>query len=809
MEAIQRCGVRCSTKMYEGTKSVSGDGKRKKVMKLKKTLVLYALFIFAHCFSSVQPDGSLVFDDIQQSIDDDSGMTRGSIQFTDANSTFTVVGVFLSDNNANVLCGSLVVNDVSLLYDTPAYHANPTVSSLFQRDSQHPNAIALQNKVTSFFIGKWYSVQRLLDGTANAWTFNNHCVYHKGNTGVSGFVRLGGGFTILPDASTAFDTFITANGGIDLRETGTLVLAGALGFGSSVTMSSGGNIDGQGNQLVLGGNLTLPSNKIFHIMSDTIINGLGNTLTVGDYGQLLVDNSITLTLQNMTLVSGAKTAVLPPIRCAGSKSKLVLDSVTFSPGADIPFYQGQLFTYNAVHFTGTSALVYSSPQSSFIMPSSSLYFDTSTTFSFAPATASKSQIIMSNATSSLVLNGCTLKVTDTGLQLTKGTLTYQGSVTLDTKNGYSLSSLITATSGYFVGSYVSAGAAMKVRWHPCGRYFACTGDNGSGYAKVYSFNPETNATALVSSVSYGGASYFPYAIDWSPDGRYLALGGAVAAQTPSPLYIFSFNGTTLTQIASITLSYWTCSLAWSPDGRYLAVGGTSTGSSFEVFKFNGVGLTLVATYAANASIPYVAWNPGGRYLAFADNTNLRIYVVSFNGASLSYVTNSQFGSAAYSVDWSSDGNYLTAGAGDGSVVMYAFNGSGLSLYTPPIFVAGARAVKWAPDYKMLAVCGDASVIKMYVFNTAVVIPYMAYLLSPAPTSIMDCHWHPTGNYLAAIGKDATNYYYYILSVAYVPPTIQAQTNSIVYGNSGLGSSANLAVSGSYTTLRGTVLNQNV
>jgi hypothetical protein len=73
---------------------------------------------------------------------------------------------------------------------------------------------------------------------------------------------------------------------------------------------------------------------------------------------------------------------------------------------------------------------------------------------------------------------------------------------------------------------------------------------------------------------------------------------------------------------------------------------------------------------------------------------------------------------------------------------------------------------------------------------------------------MDCAWHPTGRYLAAVGKDGSNLYYYILSVGYTTPASpQALTNSIVFGNAAGGSSSNLKVkllSGARVEVRGQV-----
>ena len=182
-----------------------------------------------------------------------------------------------------------------------------------------------------------------LNATSSISFYPKHQVFHKGDgsgvSGVRGFVRLAGGFTILPDASALFDTFVTVSGPIDLRETGTLTLLSNLSLGSNVTLSSGGMINGRGQTIILNGNLTLPSNKILHFKSNTAIDGRGHALTLGDYAQLFVDSSVTLTLQNMVLKSGAKSGIFPPVRCASSGSQLVLDNVVIEQQSDIPFYQ--------------------------------------------------------------------------------------------------------------------------------------------------------------------------------------------------------------------------------------------------------------------------------------------------------------------------------------------------------------------------------------------------------------------------------------------------------------------------------------
>jgi hypothetical protein len=113
---------------------------------------------------------------------------------------------------------------------------------------------------------------------------------------------------------------------------------------------------------------------------------------------------------------------------------------------------------------------------------------------------------------------------------------------------------------------------------------------------------------------------------------------------------------------------------------------------------------------------------------------------------------------------------------------------------------------------MLAVGGAMNLVRTFLFNGSAEVPFIDSMLSPVPTSIMDLAWHPNGQYIAVLGKDATNYYYYILRAGYVPPVGQAMTNSIVFGNSALGSNSDLNVQllgGAHVEVRGKMLDDSL
>lgn len=630
-----------------------------------------------------------------------------------------------------------------------------------------------------------------------------HQVFHSGGCLVQGFVSLDNGFTVLPGAYAVFDTFVPVNGPIDLRETGILTLIDDLNLGSNVTFSSGGIINGRGCTIFLGDSLTIPSNKIIHIGNNTTIDGRGNALIIGDYAQLMVDTSVTLTLQNMVLKSGSKTGVFPPVRCAGSASKLVLDNVVIEPQADIPFFQGQLYIHDDVIFSGTSAFVYTSPQSSFITSGATLLFDKSTTFSFAPSTQTNNQIKMVDATSKIVLDSCTLKCTDTGFRLTTGRLLCDNKVNLDSWSGSYLSSLTTVTSGIY---YKTSGVLeMRCGWSPDGRFFSVTGDIGSAVRVYRVYGAGGLLGTTVATLPLGTIYILTHA--WSPDMRSILIGGAGGSYAGWWAQ-YSFNGITFSptvvnsRYTADGTSRYPTAIEWSPDGNYF-VFGTYNGGGFYVYKvntFSGSGYTSVANGSWSGNIWSIKWHPSGNYLAVCGDAGLYIY--RFNGASVTSVASKLVGSTMVDVNWSPDGQYvalgvLNANTVDGNILanddlrIYSFN-SVTGALTPVVgrkygtgSGAGVYGLSWHPDGKTLAVGGygaanggtnnpfnDTNLVRIYQFTGSSLNGLISYTL-PSPLSnityMWDCKWDPTGNYLCIAGYDASYYEYYgILQASFVP-----------------------------------------
>lgn len=272
-----------------------------------------------------------------------------------------------------------------------------------------------------------YMRDYLIDGTIDARYFNTSVTCTRYNL-VHGNVWFANNLTLLDGATVEFNITNPIVGTINLNDTGTLYLQNDLHLSTEIT---GGLIAGNGYSILLQDNGFVTDNAILQITSDTVINGQGNDFSIGSLSQILVDANVTLTLKNMTLKNTLNNSGLPFILLSDASSQLALDDVTICPHEDFYFTEGQLFLHNDVVFTGTNWLRYNSDAAMYIDTFATLYFDTGTSFAYAPTgTNDRALIHMTDKTSRLFLDGATLDATTIGVQLTNGTLV------LDHKNNF-------------------------------------------------------------------------------------------------------------------------------------------------------------------------------------------------------------------------------------------------------------------------------------------------------------------------------------------------------------------------------------
>lgn len=256
-----------------------------------------------------------------------------------------------------------------------------------------------------------------------------------------GFVWLNDGCSIPAGATVAMNIAHLA-GPVNMNDTGTIVLEGDLPLSSNVTLSSGGIIDGQGNAVLLGGNLAIPTGKVLACASNTVIDGQGHTLTLEDGvpgGQILIDGpaGTSLTLRNMT-IQGVKIysdGTLGIGFGASPDQVLVLENVALQLSDLFYFVGGKLEIRNFVKVSGVfpselrpalepTLFIYLSSGDCSIKKNATLFLDTTVGFVYFPVDEQNNHIVMSAPSSRLFLNGTALFApSSTGLQLTNGHLT--------------------------------------------------------------------------------------------------------------------------------------------------------------------------------------------------------------------------------------------------------------------------------------------------------------------------------------------------------------------------------------------------
>lgn len=258
---------------------------------------------------------------------------------------------------------------------------------------------------------------------------------------IFGFTVFEGGFSLDNNTvTTTYDAFFPISGTVALNG-GTCFLIQDLVMNGNAAISGGGVFWGSGGirslflpasvttlggsgatlglkvvNLCLGGDVAIAGSVVFSEFCK--ITGQNHALTLNSGGKLWIDNNSSVTLKDVT-VKGLQSG---SIGFYNPNGVIACDNVTFVLDANLSLTQGKLDIIGDCKLTGSYAFIYQSAIPSAINTGSSLIFDKGITFSYAPVSASRNLITMTDTSSKLVLNGATLKSTTTGLQLTKGTL---------------------------------------------------------------------------------------------------------------------------------------------------------------------------------------------------------------------------------------------------------------------------------------------------------------------------------------------------------------------------------------------------
>lgn len=338
----------------------------------------------------------------------------------------------------------------------------------------------------------------------------------------------------------------------------------------------------------------------------------------------------------------------------------------------------------------------------------------------AHATAHEQNHQLKSRTPSSIAVGFMLDTTEFGSSIVNCKSDDTTTPTGDDANPYgiNLGTTFDGTLNKLTASTYTNGLARAIAWNADGSLCAIGGDrNGDEDVGIYRFNGKR--LNLLTTDSDGSVTY---AVDWSPNGSYLAVGSSTGLSGFTiKVYVlvndqlqFVCGGDDFTQINT---------LHWSSDAKYLATGDTS--GLVTVYSFDGDLLAPVTTVSFGASVNTVRWSPTGN-LAIGGpvSSGADIQVYSFSGSSLTLQATANQGAAVNSLDWSTDGNYLAVGADPSSGIdtqIYSYNGSTLTLTDSASHGASVRSVHFSPNNRYLATTGDTestnnSEINLYSFS---------------------------------------------------------------------------------------------
>ncbi|MFA6527055.1 MAG: WD40 repeat domain-containing protein [Candidatus Babeliales bacterium] len=590
---------------------------------------------------------------------------------------------------------------------------------------------------------------------------------------LDGSLKLGPGSNILTARSVA------PYGSLYLNDQ-TLFLVGDTDLSTTVEdqqtavqFSSPGTIDGLGNNLSIDGNVDLIldgatslnkhtfKNMTFANLWDANIESFGAGIyDVSDEG-IILDN-VTILIQPGKTVRFATPSVTIRGNCT------IEGGGTFALGVLSAWYGDPTDETKRIDVT-TIIRGQLASGATYVIPTNSLFGQDP-----SPGIQKRLSVTWDNGVTSVCTEGYTMYLPDPYT---------------------SYATITTATSNLYVAY---AGVLTKTCWNKNNpAYFAVTGD-GSGCAKAYKLygNDGGAVGALEHTLSFTTA--FPYSCAWSPNGQYLAVGGAVVNYVTVNTQIF--NGSTFAHVHDLASTNWVQALAWSADSLYLAVGYQS-GAGWNIYAVNSGSFDQVGSVKSyGGTIGGIRWiSTGGHsYVAVAGDVGLFIY--SFDGSTITQTASKDWGEALMDVEWSADGKYVAVGGHEPNFVegnilaadnvrIYSFNSS-TGAITPVIgrhYGTTVRSLSWNPvDNQTIVAVGsgaanggtnnpftDTNLVRFYQF-TGTTLNGLATATLDSPLrnvgTMNSCEWDPTGVCVSLVGSAVDREYYGILQTNIIGST---------------------------------------
>ncbi len=220
---------------------------------------------------------------------------------------------------------------------------------------------------------------------------------------------------------------------------------------SHISLGSGSDIIfGTNSSVRLAKNCTL--NTTWKFAGNSMLDGRNKMLTLGSSGIIEAQAGANLTLKDLTIYDVNGTNV----RCASNTATITFDNVKIVNRNAWNFATGAFAVTNNLTLAGGGKFVYQSAYASTVNDNSTLFLTDGMTFSYDPAkgsdqaVAGQQNLVFTNTSSKLWCDGVTLKITNTGMRVTKGTIQFDRKTAI-----YSDAALTDTAHGLILGLAMS------------------------------------------------------------------------------------------------------------------------------------------------------------------------------------------------------------------------------------------------------------------------------------------------------------------------------------------------------------------
>jgi hypothetical protein len=438
-------------------------------------------------------------------------------------------------------------------------------------------------------------------------------------------------------------------GGVDHLETGTLTFdmnGGSLRLVTETRLSSKWTFSGNG-----------------------VIDGQGNNLEIEDSGQIVVERGSTLRFYNTKLDAISETKIV----CLDNAGVIILDDSSVDLHRTYSFNTGALRIDDRVEITGDGKLfAYESAMSSSILDDSSLVLGDGVKFSIGRKNSppTNEPLILVSDTSHLIVDRSTLKITGSGMRLTRGELEFVGNSMVDISSSQT-------TFGFIVGDGI-AGHDVSIHIEPASEFKV------SGGAAVY----ENASDDTVTFHGFGGRVFFdfnskfyaahPFKVKFGEVGFLLGTGLAAAPGASVSLISMVYTNTEVAIDTRVTGSF---------GGDRIII--LDTNDSFEILSGNPLVSVIVSgqnatfkgggQYSGNLTLASAAASLSMNYDGVFTNT------IALNGGTITFQDSFHFGTernflttgnivlGANQIEWGEKATSITAS------LVFSSNGGGMKL----------------------------------------------------------------------------------------------------------------------------------